>query len=287
MSYINTETFEKRDVAKHFTAVSSTYNEKNYRLAGKRGKYPDIFRRHQYILEMMGGARGRALEIGCGSGEMLHEILKRNFKAVGMDIAPGMLKASRKLIKEKLPNKKVGLLQGDIDHLAFPDASFDLIVAAGVIEYLASDKKLLPELCRVLKPGGVLILSVRNKINLSRPITTTRDILLALPMIGAMLRGTTLALRRLLSLPPNGGIPGRRHVPSSLKNHMRRAGLKTVDAAFYHFTIFPRFLERRFPNFTAKWAEKFEVFSRTPVLGYLANQYIVKAQKVENGNHRS
>jgi hypothetical protein len=68
---------------------------------------------------------------------------------------------------------------------------------------------------------------------------------------------------------------------------MRRVGLQPVDSAFYHFTVFPRIIERRFPNFSARGAEKFEVFSRAPVLGYLANQYIVKARKVAGGNHHS
>jgi SAM-dependent methyltransferase len=236
---------------------------------------------------MMNGAHGRALEIGCGSGEMLYELLKRNFKVVGMDIAPGMLRASRKFLQQRLPAKKAGLLQGDIEHLGFPDETFDLIVAAGVIEYLGTDEKLMPELYRVLKPGGVLILSVRNKLNLSHPVTTTRDLLQALPIIGSILKCTSLMLRRLLSLPPNGGIPGRRHIAWQLKSHMHRTGLEPIDSAFYHFTIFPRFIERRFPNFSARWAEKFEMFSRAPVLGYLANQYILKAQKVAGGNHHS
>jgi hypothetical protein len=99
----------------------------------------------------------------------------------------------------------------------------------------------------------------------------------------ALMSGT---LRKLLSLSPNGGIPGRRHIPWQLKRFMRKTGLVPKDEAFYHFTVFPRFLEHLFPNFCARWAEKFEVFSRTP-LGYFANQYLVKAQKAVDGHHHS
>jgi ubiquinone/menaquinone biosynthesis C-methylase UbiE len=279
MSFANTDTLEKQEVAKHFSEAASTYNEKNYRLAGKRGKYPDIFRRHQYILEMVHGARGRALEIGCGSGEMLYELMKRNFKVVGIDIAPGMLKASRSLLNERLPGKRAGLLQADIEHLSFPNETFDVIIAAGVIEYLPDDEKLLPELHRVLKPSGLLILSVRNKVNLSRLLTTTRDLLQALPVLGAVLKEASLAARRVLSLPPNGGIPARRHIPWRLKRRLRRIGFVPQNEAFYHFTVFPRLLERRFPDFCVRWEEKFEKFYRTPILRYFANQYLVKAQK--------
>jgi ubiquinone/menaquinone biosynthesis C-methylase UbiE len=283
MSFVETETLGKQEVAKHFSSVAATYNEKNYRLAGKRGKYPDIFRRHQYILEMLDGAQGRALEVGCGSGEMLCELLKREFQVVGIDLASGMLQASRSLIAQRLPGRRVDVMQADIEHLCFPDETFDVVIAAGVIEYLATDKKLMPELYRVLKPGGVVILSVRNKVNLSRLLTTSRDLLKAVPLVGAMLMWLSRTLRRLLSLPPNGGIPGRRHIPWQLKRRLRAAGLMPTEAAFYHFTVFPRFLERRFPNFCVRWEEKFERFSRLPGLGYLANQYILKAQKATSG----
>jgi ubiquinone/menaquinone biosynthesis C-methylase UbiE len=278
--FANTDTLEKQEVAQHFSAAASTYNEKNYRLAGKRGKYPDIFRRHHYILEMLNGAAGKALEIGCGSGEMLYELLKKNFKVVGIDIAIGMLRASRTLLSERLPDKRAGLLQADIEHLSFPNETFDVVIAAGVIEYLSSDEKLLPELHRVLKPGGILIVSVRNKANLSRTLTTTRDLLQALPVLGVIFKKASLILRRLLALTPNGGIPARRHLPGQLKRHLRRCGFIPQDEAFYHFTVFPRFLERRIPDFCVRWEEKFEKFSRTPVLRYFANQYLVKAQKV-------
>ena len=142
----NAQTLEKEEVTRHFTSISSTYNEMNYVRAGKRGKYPDIFRRHQYILEMLDGLGGRALEVGCGSGQLLCDLLRRNFKVVGVDLSPGMIQASRSLVAQRLPDRRVDLIMADIEDLCFPNASFDLIIAAGVIEYLPSDQRTLREL---------------------------------------------------------------------------------------------------------------------------------------------
>jgi ubiquinone/menaquinone biosynthesis C-methylase UbiE len=275
-----TNSLKKKEVAEHFSTISGDYREKNYLLAGKRGKYPDIYRRHQYILEMIEGLQGTALEVGCGSGEMLCELLNRNFEVVGIDIAFGMLKASKALTEDQF-SKKISLLLGDIENLSFHDQTFDIIIAAGVIEYLDSDKKIFPEFFRILKPGGFLILSVRNKVNLSHLITTTRDLLSGVPEIGKLISNVSQLIRRTFSLPPSSGFPGRRHIPAQIKRELSDTGLIPVDFAFSYFAIFPRFLERRFPGFCIRWGEKMEIFSKT-ILGYFGNQYIVKAQKVKN-----
>ena len=279
MSVPNNKAIKKVNVADHFSSIAHIYNDRNYVKAGKRAKYPDIAIRHQYFLEMLRYSSGRALEIGCGSGQMLHDLLLRDFEVVGMDIAPGMIKASRKLIQENLPHAKASLLIGDIENIALPSNHFDVVVAAGVIEYLGSDKKIFQEFNRVLKPGGIAIISVRNKINLSRFITTGRDLLEETPCIGKGIEAASNLVRSMLSLPPNGGIPGRRHIPWKLKEELLDADLYPVDDSFYHFAVFPRPLERRYGELCTQWAQKLEVFRRSP-LGYLANQYIVKARKV-------
>ena len=277
---------EKDRVAKYFSSVASTYNENNYVLARKRGKYPDIFRRHGYILEMAEGLQGRALEIGCGSGELLCNLLSRNFEVVGVDLTPSMIEASRALVVKRCGGKSVDAAVADIENLPFREESFDLVIAAGVIEYLASDEKALRGLCRILKPGGMVILSVRNKFNLSRLLVTTRDLLRSLPLAGSMMSRISSVAHRLFSLAPNAGIPARRHIPWQLRRCMRELGFEPRDEVFYHFTVLPRYLERHFPEFCFRWEEKLEVLSRTR-LGYFANQYVLKAQKVSDGNHRT
>jgi ubiquinone/menaquinone biosynthesis C-methylase UbiE len=277
---------EKDRVAKYFSSVAATYNENNYVLAGKRGKYPDIFRRHGYILEMVEDLQGKALEIGCGSGELLCNLLKRNLAVVGIDLTRSMIEASRALVVKRCEGKRVDAAVADIENLPFREESFNLVVVAGVIEYLGSDEKALRGLYRILKPGGVVILSVRNKVNLSRLLVTARDLLRSLPLVGSMVARISSLAHRLFPLEPNAGIPARRHIPWQLRRRMRELGFEPRDAVFYHFTVFPRCLERRFPDFCFRWGEKLEVLSRTS-LGYFANQYVLKAQKVSDGNHRT
>jgi ubiquinone/menaquinone biosynthesis C-methylase UbiE len=276
--------FEKKKVAQYFSSVATVYNENNYLLAGRRGKYADVLRRHDYILEMIQGLSGKALEVGCGTGEMLCALLERNFKVFGVDMARGMIEASRSRVKQRLPDKSVELMVGDVENLGLRDGEFDLVIAAGVIEYLDCEQKALRDFERILKPGGVVILSIRNKLNLSRMLVTARDLLGSLPVLGAAISRLSALVGKLIFLSPNTGVPGRRHIPWQLKRRMRAIGLHPTDGAFYHFAVMPRFIERRYHARCARWEEKLEILSRTP-LGYFGNQYIVKAQKVLNGNH--
>jgi len=278
MTELLQETLEKEEVAQHFSSLSSTYNKKNYFLAGKRGKYPDIYRRHGYIVEMLEGLEGRALEIGCGSGEMLCELLHREFDVVGVDLSAGMIKASRELIARRLPDKRAEVVMGDVEHLCYADASFDVVVAAGVIEYLATDERSLPEIYRVLKPGGSIILSVNNRIHLGRPLTTARDLIRPIPALGTAVDRVAKTASRVLSMAPNGGIPNRRHSPSGLRRKLRSVGFEPRESRFYQFELVPGFLRRRYPTTCVRWEESFEIFSRTP-LGYFGNQYLIRALK--------
>src|SRR6185436_20141247 len=60
------------------------------------------------------------------------------------------------------PTFPFSLTLGNIEKLPYPDASFDLVLSTGVIEYLRHDATVLREMSRVLRPGGYLILPVTN-----------------------------------------------------------------------------------------------------------------------------
>ena len=74
-------------------------------------------------------------------------------EVTGIDLAPEALSFSRERGQERL-------VQGDLTALPFATATFDLITALEVVEHVESDETALAELCRVLKPGGTLLLSV-------------------------------------------------------------------------------------------------------------------------------
>jgi phosphatidylethanolamine/phosphatidyl-N-methylethanolamine N-methyltransferase len=103
---------------------------------------------------------GRILEVGVGTGISLRNYARRN-RVVGIDISPEMLrKARRRAAALSLTNVE-RLAVMDAEHLSFPDASFDAVVASHVVSTVPHPTAALDECARMLRPGGELILMNR------------------------------------------------------------------------------------------------------------------------------
>ena len=106
-------------------------------------------------------ARGkRVLDIGCGAGYGSAELADLAAQVFGLDVAPEAIEFAR--ANYQLPNLRFE--QASCTALPHPDAGFDLVVAFEVIEHLEDWRGFLSEACRVLAPGGQLIVSTPNKL---------------------------------------------------------------------------------------------------------------------------
>ena len=102
--------------------------------------------------------RGRkVLDAGCGTGYGL-SILEGAGPAglTGLDIDPDAIAAAQGRVED------AEVVQGDLTALEFPDDSFDLAICFETIEHLASPEEGLAELRRVVRPGGILVISSPN-----------------------------------------------------------------------------------------------------------------------------
>jgi len=103
---------------------------------------------------------GRILEVGVGTGISLPEYSRKN-TLCGVDIsAPMLCKAQERVTEFGLGNVE-GLWVMDAEHMGFPDASFDVVVAQYVVTTVPNPEATLDEFARVLKPGGEIILVSR------------------------------------------------------------------------------------------------------------------------------
>jgi len=103
---------------------------------------------------------GRILEVGVGTGISLPDYSPDN-RIVGIDLSAGMLRKARQRVAALSLSNVESLEVMDAEHLAFPDASFDVVVANHVISTLPHPQAGLDECARVLRPGGELILVSR------------------------------------------------------------------------------------------------------------------------------
>lgn len=153
---------------------------------GWQGKYYDsndsfgqmLQRREMYALQLvrrhMPERTGNVLDVGCGSGVYLAPLAEMGFNVKGIDLSPGMLDACRERISRTHGHLPIELSPGDIENIPFGSSSFRAVLCIGVLGYLTSDEKGLAELHRVIEPGGLLFISVRNGYT---PINTMMMIL--------------------------------------------------------------------------------------------------------------
>jgi SAM-dependent methyltransferase len=114
--------------------------------------------RQAAVLRLLGDdTPGRALDAGMGPGRLVEALSERAWTVWGVDVSPGMVDAARAHVPDALDRLSVG----SIEELAFEDASFDLVLATGVIEYV-DPPRAVAELVRVAKPGGRVIASIPN-----------------------------------------------------------------------------------------------------------------------------
>jgi phosphatidylethanolamine/phosphatidyl-N-methylethanolamine N-methyltransferase len=103
---------------------------------------------------------GRILEVGVGTGISLPDYSRDN-RICGVDLSEPMLRKAHERVSELGLSNVEGLWIMDAEHLNFPNASFDVVVAQYVITTVPNPEATLDEFARVLKPGGEIVLVSR------------------------------------------------------------------------------------------------------------------------------
>jgi len=108
----------------------------------------------------------RVLDLGCGGGRHAFEVLRRGADVVAFDRDTAELENVAAMFAAmskagEVPEGASGTtVSGDALDMPFPDASFDHVIAAEVLEHIPDDVTAISEIVRVLKPGGFLAVTV-------------------------------------------------------------------------------------------------------------------------------
>ncbi len=88
------------------------------------------------------------LDVGCGPGYVSAAASERGATAIGVDFSREMVGIAKRMFPQ------IKFREGDAQNLAFPDQTFDRVVANFALLHLASPEQACAEAARVLKPGG-------------------------------------------------------------------------------------------------------------------------------------
>ena len=172
----------------------------------------------------------RILDAGCGAGLCSLDLLKRGHSIHGVDVAQKMLDISARTFEEQgLPAERYELSRRDMRESGFPDGHFDGIAALGFLQYQADELQVLRELHRILRPGGVIVLSgptqtrISNYFGLARFLRRLRD-----KNAGALPEGHQVL----------GEISTHYYSTGRLKQLFREAGFETLDTRGHGYVNF-------------------------------------------------
>jgi SAM-dependent methyltransferase len=223
---------------------------------------------------------GAALaDLGCGGGQLCIHAARLGWSATGVDVAPGMIEEATRAAGDL----SVRFIESPYDASGLESGAFDAVTALGLIEYLPDDDGLFAEAGRLLRPGGSLAVSCRNRLYnvLSANRYTAREIergdagaLLAELLetlertdasglhalaeeLAAAASELAEAARRDAAEPPDDlldhertfGEERRQHTPAELAASAGRHGFRSAGVLALHPHPLPPDLERVSPRF--------------------------------------
>jgi len=265
------ETFEldnlgnKKNVKGYFNQQAHKYFPERYEHHKRNPvKYAYVARRN-IVLNMLNEKMKNVLDIGCGPAVMSQYLAEKGCaKIYGIDVSEKVIEEARARTQGMEGKDKFFFDTGDIEHLNFPDSFFDVIICAGVIEYLLSDDKAVKEMHRVLKPGGFAIITVPNKLCAWVNIKKVNNLFTNLFSLNSGKKNKTKYRRKT-------------YTPFKLNAYLKKRKLNLCEFAYYDYRF--NMIDDLLPRCSAFLSEKLEIFSRNKFSRFFALSYIIKVTK--------
>lgn len=146
--------------ARHFGNLHRSFEGRSSRVYDvvARRLLRELYRRIAEDVALVAPADGSVLDVGTGPGVLLGEIAsrRRDLRVYGIDLAADMAAAAERNVRSF--GERVSVHVGDVAELPFGDGAFDVVVSSFSLHHWADVRGAAPELARVLRPGGRLVI---------------------------------------------------------------------------------------------------------------------------------
>ena len=147
------------------------------------------------------------LDVGCGAGFMSNAFAVEGFQITGVDLSEESLEVAKRYDS----TKTVRYLKADALQLPFQDGQFDAVIAMDFLEHVDAPEKVILEISRVLRPGGLFFFHTFNRNWLSH--------LVVIKLVEKFVKNT----------PPNMHVIELFLKPQEVRQACQRAGLQTRE----------------------------------------------------------
>src|SRR5438132_344051 len=271
---------QQEEVNTYFQAQLSYWKD----IYAENSVQAEIYRARQaralaWIDELALAAGSHVLEIGCGAGFLSVALAQRGWRVHAIDSAEAMDELARQHAAESGSSELLSVEVGDVYALAFEDGCFDLVLALGVIPWLARPELAIQEMARVTKPGGHTLLTADNRARLTMLLDPMMN-----PALEPLRRAVKPMFKRIgLLHQSQGGTAETRHDCHVIDEALASAELiktRNMTLGFGPFTFlrhrfFPKFLGIALHRQLQRLADR-----NVPILRSSGTQYIVLARKV-------
>ncbi len=107
----------------------------------------------QSLVSLLGPGPGRCLDLGCGTGIAIPDLVNLGWTVIGVDISSDQLRVAR----EQIGHLAADLLEADASQLPFPSNSFDAVASMFTHTDFDDPRRAFTEVYRVLRPGGKFV----------------------------------------------------------------------------------------------------------------------------------
>lgn len=216
-------------IADMFSAISDRYDLLNRVLSLGR----DVYWRKRAAAEIVFRPGGAVLDVAAGTADLSIEIARiapEDVKIYGVDISEKMMALGRAKIDRLGLSSRIELSYADALALPFEEGRFDSATIAFGIRNMPDKELCLKEMCRVIRPGGrVVVLEMSPGTAAIFGAIYRLYLQRALPIIGGVISGNLGAYRYLARTVSNFT------APKELARLMEKCGLGRVN--YYHLTL--------------------------------------------------
>ncbi len=284
----NKSEIHKKTVAKYFSSKTE-YWKVIYDESHDRDTFMNYLmrRRKQIILEKISNnfmdKHINILDVGCGTGVYTWDLAKRKYNVISMDISIEMLFSAKEKVAE-LANKNLHFFIADAEKIPLKNQCVDLVICAGLLEYLPDDASTLRYISKIAGKNGLIIFTLPNLLKLNNIMDPYYYFTRIWKYLKIRYKNNSgISNLKKQDFSTNKVFTNRRYLKMQIRNLVNNSGLKVeeiIGIGYGPFTFWRKqFIPLRYSRKISEFIERLASKLSMNFLNNFASRWIIVTRK--------